>query len=193
MTTYTIDTTNISTIDTTNRIVPRGFVLKLKRTNLKTRYRVFEKDNNDYKEKTVNEEQKYPGKLNIYTGWNLMGNYFPNINISSSIYYYDISTNNYGDSDYAESQSSKEKGHWVFSNKDMEFYNTDNSTNLLPFNEGWNLSSFSEDILVSNLRTQYYGVSSIYEYNKSTNNYDPKESNDMLIRGIGFWILIENE
>ena len=197
MTTYTIDTSNISTIDTTNRIVPIGFVLKLKRTNLKTRYRVFEKENDIYKEKNVNEEQKYPGKLNIYTGWNLMGNYFPNTSSNSNnsdyIYYYDISNNVYFSSSYDESQLSKEKGHWVYSDKDMEFYNTDNSSNLLPFNEGWNLSSFSQDILVSNLRIQYPRVSYIYEYNNIINNYVLKESNDMLIRGIGFWILIENE
>lgn len=191
MTTYTIDTSNIPNIDTTNRIVPRGFIFKLKRTNLKTRYRVFEKENDIYKEKNVNEEQKYPGKLNIYTGWNLMGNYFPNINISE-IFNFDISLNTYGIPNYTESQSSKEKGHWVNSTKDMKFYNTDDSTNSFPFIQGWNLSSFSEDISVSKLRETYSGVSSIYEYNISTNNYESKDSDDMLIRGIGFWILIEN-
>ena len=145
MTTYTIDITNIPTIDTTNRIVPIGFVLKLKRTNLKTRYRVFEKDNNDYKEKTVNEEQKYPETLTLINGWNLMGNYFPNNNNNiTDIYKYNDGYNRITDTDKLITGN----GYWAYSSKNITFYDTDASLNNLTLQLSWNLISVNQETTV---------------------------------------------
>ena len=152
MTTYTIDTANIPPIDTTNRIVPRGFVLKLKRTNLKTRYRVFEKDNNNYKEKTVNEEQKYPETLTLFNEWNLIGNYFPRNNIGTPpIWKWDASFNKYIDNTDTLNLDDG-YGYWVKSNKLLKFYKNDEYDISNNLSEGWNLISVNKNISISDFK-----------------------------------------
>lgn len=196
MTTYTIDTSNISTIDTTNRIVPIGFVLKLKRTNLKTRYRVFEKENDIYKEKNVNEEQKYPETLTLINGWNLMGNYFPSNNIIY-VWRWDSPNNKY--IDYTNNSNLEDGyGYWIKSNKLLKFYKNDEYDISNNLSEDWNLISVNKNISISEFN-QISGSNQItyaWKWDADKNKYvDITNANEIqssllniLESLIGYWV-----